>query len=202
MKYLLTLCCILLTVYGYSQDNIFKKDGTEIKAKVTDILDDVIKYKKFDNPDGPTYSIATKDVTKIKYANGSEEVYNATVENDYAAKPETKTSNGDKFDVEDEQQVKQVEAIAKEAGETILARCANKLEFSTTEVYFDGVYRDQFTKELVIPIKITWQTKMTGSDSRWIRGTVKVTPAGSKTWHYQNDSGGMFRGCAKSITTL
>jgi len=36
-------------IQSYSQDIITKNDGTEIKAKVQEILSTEIKYKKFDN---------------------------------------------------------------------------------------------------------------------------------------------------------
>ena len=36
-----------------------------------------IKYKKFENPDGPSYSILKSDVLLIKYENGNKDVFNA-----------------------------------------------------------------------------------------------------------------------------
>ena len=59
-----------------AQDIIYKTDGDEIKAKVLEVSE-VIKYKKADNADGPTYSIAKQDVFMIKYANGTKEMFSA-----------------------------------------------------------------------------------------------------------------------------
>ena len=58
-------------------DNMILKNGNEIKGKVTEITLDEIKYKKCDNLEGPTISIAKKDVFMIQYANGETEVIKA-----------------------------------------------------------------------------------------------------------------------------
>jgi hypothetical protein len=194
------LICLISTV-GFSQDVINKTDGQELNVKVIEIEDDVIKYKKFDNQSGPIYSISKKDVSRIKYENGSVDNFS---EDDEAPTTNTdKASTGAaKFDINDENTVKQVEAIAKYAGETILSKCTGKTDNQTTEVYYDGVFQDQFTKELVIPIRIKWQPKNISGDSKWVKGTVKVSPDGRKTWSYQNDSGGWFGRCAKGLKDL
>ena len=44
-------------VSAWSQDLITKRTGEDIKAKVTEVGQTEIKYKKYDNPDGPVYSI-------------------------------------------------------------------------------------------------------------------------------------------------
>lgn len=67
---LLVLSCIC-----FAQDTIYKTDGTEIKSKVIEITDDVIKYKKFTNPDGPSYTVLKAEVFMIVYQNGEREVF-------------------------------------------------------------------------------------------------------------------------------
>ena len=52
-------------------DMIYYHNGSEIQAKVIEIADYEVKYKKCGNLDGPVYTIQTKDVLMIKYANGS-----------------------------------------------------------------------------------------------------------------------------------
>lgn len=76
-----TKICILITVilvfivsFGFCQDIIVKTNGDEIKAKVVEIGFDAIKYRTFENPEGPVYNIAKTDVFMIKYANGSKDV--------------------------------------------------------------------------------------------------------------------------------
>ncbi|KAF0140435.1 MAG: hypothetical protein FD122_2450 [Stygiobacter sp.] len=67
---LLVLSCIC-----FAQDTIYKTDGTEIKSKVIEITNDLIKYKKFSNLDGPSYTVSKTDVFMIVYQNGEREVF-------------------------------------------------------------------------------------------------------------------------------
>ncbi len=55
----------------YAQDKIYKRDGEIIEAKVKEVSPQSITYKRFDNQDGPEYSINKNDVEKIKYQNGT-----------------------------------------------------------------------------------------------------------------------------------
>jgi hypothetical protein len=64
----------------YSQDKILLKNGEEINAIVNEIDTDVIKYKKFENPNGPLYTIEKKLVFMVKYQNGTKDVFSETPE--------------------------------------------------------------------------------------------------------------------------
>ena len=70
---------LLLSIYGmfisnfFSQDIIYTKSQTEIKAKVLEITTDAIKYKEYDFIDGPTRNIAKSNVFMIEYSNGKKE---------------------------------------------------------------------------------------------------------------------------------
>jgi hypothetical protein len=75
--FIFSVLIILPFMKAWGQDVIIKKTGEEIKAKVTEILDMDIKYKKFDNLGGPVYSIKKSEVVLIIYENGSKEVINA-----------------------------------------------------------------------------------------------------------------------------
>ncbi|OFX67638.1 MAG: hypothetical protein A2X12_06870 [Bacteroidetes bacterium GWE2_29_8] len=57
-----------------AQDFISKKNSEEIKAKVLEVTQTEIKYKKFDNINGPIYTINKSDVFSIKYENGTSEI--------------------------------------------------------------------------------------------------------------------------------
>jgi hypothetical protein len=58
-----------------AQDKIYKKGGEVIKAKVIEIGVDEIKYKVFDNPDGPVYVIDKDRILKVEFENGKTETY-------------------------------------------------------------------------------------------------------------------------------
>ena len=62
-----------------AQDVILKKDNTTVLSKVLEINSTEIKYKKWSNQDGPTYSINRSEVTRINYQNGEVETFNNNV---------------------------------------------------------------------------------------------------------------------------
>jgi hypothetical protein len=57
------------------QDIIVKNDGNEIKAKVEEVLDTEIKYRKSDNLSGPVYTMKKSEIFMVKYENGSKDVF-------------------------------------------------------------------------------------------------------------------------------
>jgi hypothetical protein len=56
-----------------AQDIIVKNDKTEIKAKIEELTETTIKYKKIEMLDGPSYNINKRDVFMIIYKNGTKE---------------------------------------------------------------------------------------------------------------------------------
>ena len=74
----LFLLCIAGTITA--QDVIVKNDQSTVMSKVLEITSTEIKYKKWNNQDGPTYSISRSEVLSINYENGEVEKFsdNAT----------------------------------------------------------------------------------------------------------------------------
>ena len=70
----------LLTIFTFSiclsQDVITIKSGEDISAKILEIGQTEIKYKKFDNQTGPIYSILKSDVIIVRYENGTKDLFN------------------------------------------------------------------------------------------------------------------------------
>lgn len=96
MKKIISLLAFFALVnISYSQDVIMKKNGDEIKSKVEEITDEVIKYKKFDNIEGPSYSISKSEVFIIKYSNGTKEVIGQSSSN--SASPSNTPSSENTF---------------------------------------------------------------------------------------------------------
>jgi hypothetical protein len=78
-KFFLGLFAIVFaTTLCFSQDVLTKKSGEDVKAKVLEVTSSEIKYKKFDNQSGPTFSILKSDVLMIRYENGSKDMFNET----------------------------------------------------------------------------------------------------------------------------
>lgn len=60
-----------------AQDLIVKKDATQVEAKVTEITPDAVRYKRFSNPDGPTYVVPVVEIDYIQYVNGEKDYFKA-----------------------------------------------------------------------------------------------------------------------------
>ena len=79
MKKIIFLFLIsLFTTQLFSQDKIYKLKGTVINAKVIEIGTDEIKYKLFENPDGPVYVVDKSTLNRIEFANGKVEKYTSS----------------------------------------------------------------------------------------------------------------------------
>jgi hypothetical protein len=74
-KYLLFLFFSVSMCKIFAQDKIYKLKGPVVLARVIEIGTDEIKYKLYDNPDGPVYVVDKSSVSKIEYANGTVEKY-------------------------------------------------------------------------------------------------------------------------------
>ncbi|MBK9284287.1 MAG: hypothetical protein IPM51_08175 [Sphingobacteriaceae bacterium] len=210
-KLLLLTLCLVFNFYLNAQDIIVKSDGSIIKGKITEVGEETIKYKKADNPDGPTYSVSKSNLSSINYENGDVEKFTSS---------EKKASSKEAYDedkMEDEDREEKpvkkgpslaeepgmkntIEGIAKDVGEQLLRSCANgKIDNSTSEVYWDQTFRDAITKEISIAMRTSWKPKWTDGAGKWIKGKVVVGTDGSKKWVYQNDHGLTFSGCAKGF---
>jgi hypothetical protein len=85
-----TLTVLLFVLTGFTlkaQDIIVKTDKTEIKAKILEIEENTIKYKKSEFIDGPSYNINKSQVFMIIYKNGTRETFEASKPVVAAAKP-------------------------------------------------------------------------------------------------------------------
>lgn len=206
MKKLVLLCLFLVvSCFVKAQDMIVKKDGSIVKVKVIEVGEDAIKYKKADNLDGPTYSVSKSNLTSINYANGEVEKFDTAEK--VTKKSEDEDEDTEKEEkpkknpvLEDENLKKTIEGVAKDCGEQIIRNCANgKVDNSTTEIFWDGVYKDAITTELVVPIRASWKPKWTDGSGKWVKGKILIASDGKKKWVYQNDNGLTFSGCAKGF---
>jgi len=80
-KLLLLLPLIAITSIAFSQDNIVLKNGDEINAKISEVGESYIKYRKFNNQDGPIYTKSKDEIFYIKYSNGEKEMFSKILNN-------------------------------------------------------------------------------------------------------------------------
>ena len=80
MKKIIPFLLILMSCTKLlAQDKIYKLKGTVINAKVIEIGIDEVKYKLFDNPDGPIYVVDKSSLNRIEFADGRVEKYKLSI---------------------------------------------------------------------------------------------------------------------------
>lgn len=75
--FLLALCIIAINLSCLAQDIIVTKDAKRMNAKVTEVNVDNVRYKNYDNLDGPVYTLLKSDIASIVYQNGQEETFSS-----------------------------------------------------------------------------------------------------------------------------
>lgn len=74
-NFFFVLIAFCLAVTLHAQDKIIYKNGRIVKAKVTEVGTSEVKYKSFENPDGPVYVVEQDKIAKIVYENGRTESF-------------------------------------------------------------------------------------------------------------------------------
>ncbi len=76
MKQSFLICIVLLSpLCAHAQDLITKKDGEDIQAKIIEVTQTEIKYKKFSNQDGPTFVLPKSEILIVRYQDGTNEIF-------------------------------------------------------------------------------------------------------------------------------
>lgn len=71
---LITAAFLVFALSAQAQDIITTTKGETIEAKILEVSSNEVKYKKFSYQDGPTFTINKKEIFKILYENGEEDV--------------------------------------------------------------------------------------------------------------------------------
>jgi len=74
-KSLLTLIFLAIVATIAAQDIIFKRDGTQIEATITERNENDLRYRRANYPDGPLFLVNLVDLDSIIYANGDIEIF-------------------------------------------------------------------------------------------------------------------------------
>jgi hypothetical protein len=75
---------ILILFFGFcesvfAQDLLILKSGKELKVNIIEENADIIKYREYESPSGPVYSIGRDKVESVKYKKGTRETQAAVV---------------------------------------------------------------------------------------------------------------------------
>jgi len=74
-KIIVVLTLLLFSSISFAQDVLTKRTGEEIQSKVLEVTTTEIKYKKFDNLNGPLIIVLKSEVLMIRYENGTKDVF-------------------------------------------------------------------------------------------------------------------------------
>ena len=66
-----------ITNLSKAQDSLTLKSGEIIQVKVMEVNSTEVKYKKYDNVNGPTYAVVKSDLLLIRYENGTKDDFSA-----------------------------------------------------------------------------------------------------------------------------
>ena len=68
---LLGIICVLCIISAQAQDVIFRSSTDSIQAQVLTVGTSEVTYRKWNNLEGPIYSISVDEIAAIRYINGS-----------------------------------------------------------------------------------------------------------------------------------
>ncbi len=83
--FLLFILVVCSSHFSFSQttrknDLIIKRDSSRVEALILEIDEQVVKYKKYSDQEGPTFSLNKKEIASIVYGNGEVELFAAEPE--------------------------------------------------------------------------------------------------------------------------
>ena len=79
MKKTLTLTVALLATFNlFAQDIIITSDAKRIEAKILEVSSSEIKYKEFNNLEGPTFILTNDELNTVIYQNGTVKTFEHT----------------------------------------------------------------------------------------------------------------------------
>jgi hypothetical protein len=85
MKKIILLLVVLIGfgISAIAQDIIITKDATKINSQVIEVNENDIRYKLFDNPNGPIYFLKKSEIASILYENGHVDVFKMPIPQTY-----------------------------------------------------------------------------------------------------------------------
>ena len=87
--FLFAIVSFFISAVAKSQDKIYRTNGKVVEAKVLEVGSSEIKYKDYNNPNGPIYVLETDMIRKIVYESGKEESFKDNLKDPerYAGQP-------------------------------------------------------------------------------------------------------------------
>jgi hypothetical protein len=80
LPFLFLLCGTDSTAQTRKADVIIRRDSIRIEALILEVEEAVVKYKKYSDQEGPTFSLGKKEIASIQYGNGEIENFHIQTE--------------------------------------------------------------------------------------------------------------------------
>ncbi len=80
--YPLLIGVLFLATTAEAQDVIVRKDGTTVLAKVEKVGEATVEYRKWDNQEGPVYTLSIANILSINYENGMRDSFESATSKD------------------------------------------------------------------------------------------------------------------------
>lgn len=77
-KLLFLVVAVIAALTATAQDLIVTRDGQRIEAKITEVSSTEIRYKEWNNQDGPTFVLRSDELNTIIYQNGTVKTFEHT----------------------------------------------------------------------------------------------------------------------------
>ena len=87
---MLLFVAIIATTMLFAQDVIVTTDSKKIEAKILEVSRQQVKYVDFNNQGGPTFVLATDEISSIIFSNGQVKVYEHNTPKNIVVQPEVK----------------------------------------------------------------------------------------------------------------
>lgn len=95
MRYRILMLFSVLSSYCMAKDVIVTKDAQQIEAKITEVSESEVKYKKASNPNGPTFVMSTDKIATVVYENGEIQTFQPAAGPAQEAQPQSAAPSGD-----------------------------------------------------------------------------------------------------------
>ncbi|MFT2011336.1 hypothetical protein ACMA1I_21875 [Pontibacter sp. 13R65] len=80
---LTTILGIFSVAFCFAQDVITTRTGEDIQAKIFEVSQLEVKYKRFDNQTGPTFILPKSEILLVLYENGTSDMFNSEPVKEY-----------------------------------------------------------------------------------------------------------------------
>ena len=87
---MLLFVAMIATTMLFAQDVIVTTDSKKIEAKILEVSKQQVKYVDFNNQEGPTFVLATDEISSIIFSNGQVKVYEHNTPKSIVVQPEVK----------------------------------------------------------------------------------------------------------------